>query len=214
MKRVLIALAVVSMINMVAGGALLGVAWSRKWLEKDRVRKAWAIFTGEEEPAAPTTMPAESAESAKPATLVRVRDGSDEFTRTELERRRREIQNGWELLERQQLALLKQKEDFEETKKRYAEEEERRAAEEEDAGFKKELEIIAGLKPKAAKEFLRLKDEADVVRVLMRLEPRTARKIVAECKTSEERQWMGRILEKLHQRDAIQAEVLAAGDEP
>ena len=212
MKRLLTALALMSMINMTALAVVAGIAWSKDWLQKDRVRKALAVLTGEADEES-TTQPArdDSEGVITSGEQIRRKKDADEIARTELERRKREIQNGWDLLERQQLALLKTQEAFEEEKKRHREALERRAEEAGDEGLKKELEILSGLKAKDAKELLKLKDDADVVRIMLEMEPRKARKIVGECKKNEERLWIGRILEKLHDRDAAQAEVLAAG---
>ena len=212
MKRLLTALALMSMINMTALAVVAGIAWSKDWLQKDRVRKALAVLTGEADEES-TTQPArdDSEGVITSGEQIRRKKDADEIARTELERRKREIQNGWDLLERQQLALLKTQEAFEEEKKRHREALERRAEEAGDEGLKKELEILSGLKAKDAKELLKLKDDADVVRIMLEMEPRKPRKIVGECKKNEERLWIGRILEKLHDRDAAQAEVLAAG---
>lgn len=200
------------MINMTALAVVAGLAWSKDYLQKDRLRNAYAVLTGDSEDDT-TTMPAgdESQRVITSSERIKRNKDADEIARTELERRKREIQNGWDLLERQQLALLKSQESFEETKKRQREEQERRAEEAGDEGLKKELDILSGLKAKDAKELLKLKADADVVRIMLQMEPRKARKIVGECKKNEERLWIGRILEKLHERDAAQAEVLAAG---
>lgn len=214
MKRLLTAMALVSMMNMAALAGLVGYGWSKHWLEKDRLTRALAILRGDEGEPTQTSQP--SLEKEKPTFIASERlqreQEAGEITRTELERRQREIRSGWELLERQQLAFVRAKEEWEENRKRQEEEERRRLEEEEDSGFKKELDILAGLKAKEAKELLRLKKDADVVRILLEMEPRKARKIVGECKKSEERLWIGRILEKLHDRNASQAEVLAAGN--
>ena len=130
--------------------------------------------------------------------------------RTELDRRRREIEDGWKLLETQQLALFRDRESLDaETKRREAAA--REAAEKAgDSGYKKEIDVLGGLKAKQAKDLLKQKKDADVAAILLKLEDRRVRQIVGECKTNEERLWIGRILEKLHQRDATQAEVLSA----
>lgn len=213
MKRFLTALALLSMINMTALAVVAGFAWSKDYLKKDRLRNAYAVLTGESDDET-TTRPAgdESQRVITSSERIKRNKDADEIARTELERRKREIQNGWDLLERQQLALLKSQESFEETKKRQREEQQRRAEEAGDEGLKKELDILSGLKAKDAKELLKLKADADVVRIMLQMEPRKARKIVGECKKNEERLWIGRILEKLHERDAAQAEVLAAGN--
>ncbi|OWY72453.1 hypothetical protein B7486_05905 [cyanobacterium TDX16] len=212
MKRFLTALALLSMINMAALAVVAGLAWSKDYLQRDRLRNAYAVLTGEADDET-TTKPAgdESQRVITSSERIKRNKDADEIARTELERRKREIQNGWDLLERQQLALLKSQESFEETKKRQREEQQRRAEEAGDEGLKKELDILSGLKAKDAKELLKLKADADVVRIMLQMEPRKARKIVGECKKNEERLWIGRILEKLHERDAAQAEVLAAG---
>lgn len=214
MKRLLTALALVSMMNMAAMAGLAGFAWSRDWLRRERLSRALAVLRGEEAGPAPATMPA--AETSAPgfdaAEQRRREQEAAAIARTELERRQREIRNGWELLERQQLAFVRAKEEWEEDRKRIEEEQRRREEEADDSGFRKELDILSGLKAKEAKELLRLKKDADVVRILLEMEPRKARKIVGECKKSEERLWIGRILEKLHDRNAVQAEVLAAGN--
>lgn len=213
MKRFLTALALLSMINMTALAVVAGLAWSKDYLQRDRLRNAYAVLTGEADDET-TTKPAgdESQRVITSSERIKRNKDADEIARTELERRKREIQNGWDLLERQQLALLKSQESFEETKKRQREEQQRRAEEAGDEGLKKELDILSGLKAKDAKELLKLKADADVVRIMLQMEPRKARKIVGECKKNEERLWIGRILEKLHERDAAQAEVLAAGN--
>lgn len=213
LKRCLTALALVSMINMTAVVGLVGFMWSRHYLEPQRVRLAWDALSGHTPEAMPATMPSAGPDGAKSdGSKGNANAASDEILHAELERRRREIQNGWDLLERQQIALVSQREKFEEEKKQFQAVIAAQSGKTADEGFKKELDIIAGLKAKSAKELLRLKSEADVVRMLSALEPRTARKIVSECKKSEERRWIGRILEKMSQQGVAQAEVLNAAE--
>lgn len=213
MKRLSTVIAVVSMINMATFAGVVTLAWSKGWLEPDRLRRAFAVLQGNEpDPESPPPSADARAPSGEAEAVAAERKTADEVARTELDRRRREIQNAWDLLERQQLAFVQAKENFEARQRRYQEELDRRSREAGDSGFAKELEILSELKPKDAKEILRLKDEADVVRILMTIEPRKARKIVGECRKNDERLWIGRILEKMHGRDATQAEVLAAGN--
>jgi hypothetical protein len=145
------------------------------------------------------------------ADRIRQDREAEQIARTELDRRSREIQDGWAMLERQQIALVQARESFEAQKKEYEEALARRAAASGDDGLKRELDILSGVKAKDAKELLKLKQDADVVRILMAIDERKARKIVSECKTDEERSWIGRIMEKLHERNAFQAEALVAG---
>ena len=216
-KRVMISLAILSMINLAAllGGA--AYAWTQGWIERERIREAWVALSGAHEGgSAATTMPAAAeheseAAGAVAAERIRASSDADQIARTELDRRSREIQDGWAMLERQQIALVQARESFEARKKEYEEALARRAAASGDDGLKRELDILSGVKAKDAKELLKLKQDADVVRILMAIDERKARKIVSECKTDEERSWIGRILEKLHERNAFQAEALVAG---
>ncbi len=215
-KRILISLAFLSMINVAALFVGAAYAWKHGWFKRDRLREAVAVLNGAKgatATATATTMPAAVEPASEPPSGERIRRSTDadQIARTELDRRGREIQDGWTMLERQQIALVQARESFESQKKEYEEALARRAASAGDDGLKRELEILSGVKAKDAKELLRQKKEADVVRILITMDERKARKIVSECKTDEERLWIGRILEKLHDRNAVQAEALVAG---
>ena len=131
--------------------------------------------------------------------------------RAELDRRQREIEQAWQQLETQQLAFLKERESFETARRREAAEADERARKAGDSGWQRELELMGTMKAKLAKSLLKEKPDAEVVKVLMELDIRKAKKIVEQCKTSEERQWIGRILGQLQDRSASQAEALGAG---
>lgn len=212
MKRLYTLLAMMSIINMAAVAVVFAYAWRQEWLTPDRVNQAVAALTGKDDGASENGAAVARAEDPPRRAEERIRrdEGREEWLRTELARRRREIEDGWALLEQQQLSFLQLREEFAEEKDRYQEAIEARAAAEGDSGRRKELDILAGLKPKDAMAQLQMKGDADVVRILMSMEARQARKIVAACKEPEERQWIGRILSKMHQRDAAQAEVLSA----
>ncbi|HVP10475.1 MAG TPA: hypothetical protein VMV94_04710 [Phycisphaerae bacterium] len=213
MKRLITVIAIMAILNLAALAVLAGYAGSHGWLARERVQRAIAALKGEQEA---TAVAAEEAvmEAAKPQSSgerIRRNQEVEERYLIELARREREIQDAWKLLETQGLALVREKEAFEEQKKRAAAEAQARAKESGDSGLQKELEIISGVKAKEAKDLLRQKDDADVVRILMAMEARKARQIVAACKASEERLWIGRILGKLHDSNAAQAEALGAG---
>jgi flagellar motility protein MotE (MotC chaperone) len=212
-KRLFTIISLLAIAHLAAIGAIVGYAGANGWLAKDRVHAAVAALHGEKPgDTAPATQPAEEPEKPKSSgERIRRNAEAEEKLRIELARREREIQDNWKLLETQQLALLKEKETFEEAKKRWIDEQEKKAKTAGDSGIKKELDILSGLKPDEAKQQLKIKDDADVVRALMTMEVRKARKIVSACKTDEERLWIGRILGKLHEQDAAQAEALGAG---
>lgn len=212
MKRLWILISVMAVLHLAALGGAVGYAAMQGWLARERVLAAAAALRGEAPEIAATTRPAEAAEPARPAgeRIERVAD-VQEKARIDLARREREIQDQWQLLEARQLALLQEKERFEEEKKRYAATLAEQARLAGSSGQQRELEIVSGLKAKEAKDLLLQKDDAEVVRMLMGMEPRQARKIVSACRTEEERLWIGRVLRKLHEQDAAQAEALGAG---
>ncbi len=215
MKRLFTVLSAVALVNMLAFGGALAFAKSKHWLTKDRIRKAFAVLQEEDKhDAVPTTMPvmAKAAQHGPPSDekMRRVKE-MDEITRTELDRRTREIQDGWKLLETQQLSIVRDRETLERDKTTLAEMERKKAEQTGESGLQKETDIIGGLKAKQAKELLRQKQDSDVVALLKGMDDRKVRKIVGECKSEEERQWIGRILESIHDGRAAQAEVLNAG---
>ena len=213
MKRLMTVLAIMAILNLAALAGLAAYAGSHGWLARERVRAAAAALKGEEQSKAAAAEEAAAEAQAPQSSGERIRHNQETEERylIELARREREIQDAWKLLEAQGLALVREKEAFEEQKKRAAAEALARAKESGDSGLQKELEIISGVKAKEAKDLLRQKDDADVVRILMAMEARKARQIVAACKASEERLWIGRILGKLHDSNATQAEALGAG---
>lgn len=213
MKQLWAAISALAIVNLLGVGGLGVYARSQGWLTRERLLAASAALRGEaNESLQAATQPAVDEEKPKTADqLIQRNSEQEEMLRVELARREREVQDNWRLLEAQQLAFLRDRESYEEEKKRWAAEQEQRAAEAGDSGQKKELEIISGLKPVEAKGQLRLKSDAQVAKLLASMDVRKARKIVETCKTEEERLWIGRILGKLYEQSATQAEALGAG---
>lgn len=211
MKRLMSVMPIVALMNMTALAGLCLYAWQKGWLEPERVRAAAMLLHDgipEEEPAAD--------ESAGPGVATSVQriaysNESDQIRHAELDRREREIEHAWQHLETQQLAFLKEKEALDALRKRTAAEAVARIDEAGEGGWQRELELMGSIKSKLAKDLLREKADAEVVKLISELDVRKAKKIIEQCKTSEERLWIGRILEQLQQRDASQAEALVAG---
>lgn len=213
MRRLFTVVSLLAIVHLAVLAGIVAYAWSQDWLTKDRILRAVAVIRGEEEDVVDSSAEVPTDTGAPEIASERIHRNVvlEERFRIELARREREIQDSWRLLEAQQLAFLREQEEFEAAKKRFAAQQEAQARKEGDSGLQKELEILSGIKSKEAKELLKQKDDADVVCLLMTMETRQARKIVSACKTSEERLWIGRILGKLHERDAAQAEALGAG---
>lgn len=213
MKRLWTAISIMAVLNLTALTAFTAHAWNQGWLQPERVQRAIAELRSAREQVAPA--PAVTNEVRKPtaraADRIRRNEEAAEKQRIELARREREIKDGWKLLEAQQLVLLRNREALEEKVRQFEANKEQAAKEKGDSGLQKELDIIAGITPKAAKELLKLKPDAEVARILLAVDNRKVNKIVKQCKTSEERLWIGRVLEQLHDRDAARAEDPGAG---
>jgi len=212
-RRLWTAISIMAVLNLTALTAFTAHAWNQGWLQPERVQRAIAELRSAREQVAPA--PAVTNEVRKPtaraADRIRRNEEAAEKQRIELARREREIKDGWKLLEAQQLVLLRNREALEEKVRQFEANKEQAAKEKGDSGLQKELDIIAGITPKAAKELLKLKPDAEVARILLAVDNRKVNKIVKQCKTSEERLWIGRVLEQLHDRDAARAEDPGAG---
>ncbi|MCK6485371.1 MAG: hypothetical protein HUU22_13640 [Phycisphaerae bacterium] len=190
---------------MAAGGALTG----------DRLDAAIAALRGEStptsQPASTSAPSAPSAQNQPPAALIAREEASAKTRRVELDRREREIQDQWAMLQSAQIELLRRQEALAAERAAWEESLKRQAEELALSGAAKELEYLESIKPQLAKELLHQKSDADVVQLFLQMDARTGRKIMESCKTQEERLWIGRILEQLRQRNDRQAEDLTAG---
>ncbi|MCG8406219.1 MAG: hypothetical protein MI923_13565 [Phycisphaerales bacterium] len=213
MKRLFLAISLMAIFNLAALAGLVLYASNQGWLERERVHEALAVLKGEMEEE--TTVVQQEEEQPEPTNSVdeRIRRNKEleEKQRIELERREREVKNLWALLETRELEFLRAREDFEADKQRFKDQREQRDRQEGNSGLQAELETLSGVDAKTAKELLRLRDDADVARILMAMDGRKRNKIVKQCKTSEERLWIGRIMEKFHDSKTAQAEDLGAG---
>jgi len=207
---------ITAMANLAALAGVAGLACSRGYLERDRVQAAAAALRGELSLSQPATLVVTSApaEVVPSAEQIARNEAADAIRRAELERRERETEHAWQQLEMRQLAILKQKEEFEAARKRNANELEARASAVGDSGWDKQVDLIGQAKPKTAKELLLKMSDPEVAKVFMQLESRKVGKIIEQCKTAEERSWIGRILDQLHNRDAARAETTGAVNAP
>lgn len=215
-SRIFFVASITALANLAALACIAGICWSRGYFEPERVQAAAAAFRGELSLSQPaervvTSAPAEVVPSAE---QIARNEAADAIKQAELERRERETEHAWKQLEMRQLAILKQKEEFEAARKRNAAEQEARASAAGDSGWDKQVDLIGQAKPKTAKELLQKMSEPEVAKVFMQLEARKVGKIIEQCKTPEERSWIGRILDQLHTSDAAQAEAPGADIAP
>lgn len=216
MKTLLRAVVILLIVHLVAALGGLAYAASHGAFQRDRLAAALTALRGHSPANAAATQPASqpaSQPSDQPMTTSAPTSDllADEVRRLELDRREREIADQWALIRAAQLQVLRDREAMEAARKDTKQVAEARESPEGGEGYKKELEYLQSIKPRMAKELLRQKKDADAVQIMMTLDPRVGRKIIDACKTSEERLWMGRLLDQLRQRNHDRAERLSAG---
>ncbi len=180
---------------------------------RDRLASAVAALRGEfpDTPSSASQPTSRSTQFSPTPERIAREEEATRVRRTEMDRRERELEDQWTMLRESQLELLRSQEAFGQKRSTWRDALERQAAERDLLGAKKELEYVSTVKASLAKDILRQKKDADVVQLLLQMETRTGRKIIESCKTTEERLWIGRILEQLRQRNESQAEDLTAG---
>lgn len=217
MREVVSVLAMLAVIHALAFVGLGTYAYRKGWLEPDRVRAAAAALTGEEK--SPTTQPAtgdamaaktQAGPTQRVDKIIQQNDEAEERYRIELERRDRELRDAFALLETKWLEVVRQQEALEAQKQRFEDEQVQLAREAGNSGLQAEIDTLASIDAGTALPLLRQKDDADAVRILMAMDERKRAKIVKQCKTEEERRWIGRILEQFHESSVAQAEDLGA----
>lgn len=218
MREVVSVLAMLAVIHALGFVGLGAYAYSKGWLEPERVRAAAAALT--DEPEMPTTQPADGDDAALASRatgptqrvdkIILRNEEAEERYRIELERRDRELRDAFALLESKWLEVVRQQEALEAEQKRFEVEQERLAMEAGSSGLQAEIDTLSSIDAKTALPLLRQKDDADVVRILMAMDERKRAKIVKQCKSEEERRWIGGILEQFHETSVAQAEDLGA----
>lgn len=208
-------LAVFAVATLLASGGFVGYLFGAGRLNPARVETIAAVLRGEldhpqaaEQPASrPATQPAaappeRTTRSAEEIRQARVRD---QLRRATLERAASDLAARQALLDQTLQTLITMQEEFEKHKTEWAEQRKKMAAAAQDEGFQRELEYVAKLTPKLAKEHIVRtwrKHKADAVRLLMALEPGKGKSILEQMKSPDEVGIMHELLEQLRLQDA------------
>ena len=222
------ALAIVAIANMLALGGFAGFLIIGGKLTPERAEAIASVLRGEmDEAAAAEEGDVEGTDEGAAAGPERRRSGEevrmarehDRMRHLEIERARRDVEARQQLLDQSLHDLVTGQEEFTEERQAWTKERAKLTTEDQDRGFEQELEYVAGLAPKQAKEHLILvynKHSADAVRLLMHMDVSRGKRILAQFKTPEELQIMSQLLEQLRNQDeAIPADEsgTTAGDE-
>ncbi|NLX22851.1 MAG: hypothetical protein GXY55_14460 [Phycisphaerae bacterium] len=200
MKRLYHGLALIALINLFAVGGLVGYLFASGRLNEERLNQIGEVLRGEyPRPEAVATQPAEpppppQSSREEIATMQARRD----FYQLVGERHRRESADRADLEDSVHLRILRRLEEIEQRNQEFQQQKQEFVKQSEQEGFTQVLEMYSTMDPKQAKDLLRLKEkEADVVRIIMQMDPNRRKRIINACKTEDERLWIGRILNQI-----------------
>ncbi len=208
MKRLYHALALLAIVNLLAIAGMIGFLVATGRVDAERAEQIAMVLRGEfpEPPAdAAATQPAATrpAERQRSAQEIAQTQARRQFYELLAERHQREMEDRRKLNEELRLDVVRELEQIDEARKQLKEQRKQLSAESGEAGFALELEVISKVDPAQAKDLLkgRFKDP-DVVRLLMQMDANRVSKIVDACKTQDELDWIGRILNQIGKLNA------------
>lgn len=203
-KKTYHAAAALALFNLLA---LVGGVWyffSTGSLDAERVRAAAAVLRGDAE-IADETAGEDSADSTSFDAEGMVRSGGspeqrrveDEIAWRNAERYRTQIEQRLKLINVARLDVDRRREEFEKLKDRENREREVRTQRESVAGYAKQMDVIAALKPKTALKQVMTMSDADAARIFFELSTRKVKKIVEAAKGAAEQAKMTTIMNLL-----------------
>ncbi len=215
LKKLYHVVALFAVLNLlVLGGAVAYLAGTGR-LSGERVEQIAGVLRGEW-PRPQETQAEESTEAPPPApssdTLVQ-EQAEEEVLRLRVDRRRAELQQQAATIAAARLEVTRQREALERREGELDALQSKREKEEESAGFQKELELFASMKPKLAVTYLLEKPPEDAAALLLQMDTRKSKRLVEAAKTASQRRAMTEVLEKLREVSPAQADLLSATQE-
>lgn len=205
LKKLYHGVALIALVNLFAVGGLVGYLLATGRLNTERVDQIGRVLRGEfpkkeevasTQPAATQPVPQQSR--AEIADLQAKR----ELYRLVSERLENEVTQRQALNDSVQLEVLRRLEEIEKKNQRFEEQKKEFRKQSEQEGFAQALEMYSAMDPKLAKDLLKTKEkDADVVQLLMQMDPNRRAKIVNACKSSADRVWIRRILDQIQLKD-------------
>jgi len=204
LKRFYHALALLALVNLFAVAGLMGYLFASGRLNAERMDQIGEVLRGEyplaevaaSRPADEKVVPQRSREE-----IAALRD-QRERVQLVSERLKCESADRETLDQSVQLQVLRRLEEIEKKNKLFEQQKKAFETQNEQEGFSQALEMYSSMTPKLAKDLLKSREKnADVVRILMKMEPGRRKKIVNVCKTAEEKLWIGRILIQIERQD-------------
>jgi len=204
LKRLYHGLALIALINLFALSGLLGFLVVTGRLDGQRVRQVAKVLRGEfpcTQPAATQPADVRPVPQRSRAEIAEVQ-AKKEFYRLIGERLESEIRQRQELNESVQLEVLRRLEEIEKRNQRFEQEKKAFQQQSRQEGFQQVVDIYSKMDPKLAKDLLKSKTkDADVVRILVAMDPNRRKNIINACKDETDRLWIRRILDQIQQLD-------------
>lgn len=206
-------LAIFSIATMLALGGLGTFLYGSGKINAGRLDTIAAVLRGEldeseqeppEEAAVAEENQRDESGRAQSAEEVRAARHQSHLRMQMLERARRDMAAQRRLLDQSLQYLIEKEERVTQQHSDFTEQQKQLTEEVQDIGFERELEYVAGMPPKQAKEHIIYtwnKRRADAVRLFMRLEVSKGKRILKEFKTPEESRIRSQLLEQLRTQE-------------
>jgi len=199
--RLYSALAVFSVATFLAVSGFVGFLLGSGRLDRQKLELIAAVLRGEPITRSPHTT-SRPATADEPQALHRpsVERQRDDLRYHLLCRAQEDLKAQKRLLDQAMQHLLSEQDQFARQKEQWQQQQQRLTSQVKEAGTEREVEVVAGLAPKLAKEhIIRLwnRNKADAVALVMQLDVNKTRRILAQMKTPEEQKIMSELLEQL-----------------
>jgi flagellar motility protein MotE (MotC chaperone) len=200
-KKLYHGVAMIALVNLFAVAGLVGYLFATGRLNEERVNQIGKVLRGQfpKEPEVASTQPV-ATQPAPQESRAEIADlqAKRELYRLVGERLQNEVTQRQALNDSVQLEVLRRLEEIEKKNQRFEQEKKEFKKQSEQQGFTQVLDMYSSMDPKLAKDLLRTKEkDADVVQLLMKMDPNRRTKIVNACKSAEDRVWIRRILDQI-----------------
>jgi flagellar motility protein MotE (MotC chaperone) len=193
--------------TVLAAGGFAGFLYATGRLNPARIQLLGAVLRGELDDHRPEVVadgaatPAQSEEvRANSADEARAMREREHLERLEIERALSDLEAQRRLLGHALHQVVTEQETLDDEQSAFAEQRNKVLTAAEDEGFQKELEYVASLSPRQAKEYIARvwkRSQADAVRLFNELDPGRGRRILEQFKTPEELEMMTDMLEQI-----------------
>ncbi len=203
LKKTFDAMAIIAVLNVFGVGGLLGYLVFSGIIDAEKMKRIVDVVRNEDAMMAETEEEGDSPEAdvevaAVPMAGEFVSQVDLEIMRREAERIKEELRQRLALNDSILLRVQTERESFREERNAAAAKDQSDTEMREKDGFRKQIAIIEGLKPKNAADYLlSFEDIGDAARTLSAMETRRARKIVEAAKGPEQVEKMKEIVRRL-----------------